>query len=133
MKIILLRIYKDCLFQFSPRVFGSLNGHLPLRSLDPGPGVFCRLGSTLGSGFITMKPKISRFVTNKGSRQGKVRSQNIDEACLNRRYHTRKAAIENVNTIAERRSKIDRNRVFDCHLSPHWQQMTIENNVSIDF
>ena len=29
-----------------------------------------------------MKPKISRFVTNKGSRQGKVRSQNLVEACL---------------------------------------------------
>ena len=27
-------------------------------------------------------------------------------------------AIENVNTIDERRSKIVRNRVFDCHLSP---------------
>ena len=23
--------------------------------------------------------------------------------------------------------------VFDCHLSPHWQQMAIENTVSIDF
>ena len=23
--------------------------------------------------------------------------------------------------------------VFDCHLSPHLQQMAIENNVSIDF
>ena len=22
--------------------------------------------------------------------------------------------------------KIDRNSVFDCHLSPHWRQMTIE-------
>ena len=42
----------------------------------------------VGPGFITMKPKISRFVTNKGSRQGKVRSQNLDEACLKRRYHT---------------------------------------------
>ena len=26
------------------------------------------------------------FVTNKGSRQGKLRSQNLDEACLKRRY-----------------------------------------------
>ena len=48
--------------------------------------VFFRLGSILGPGFITMKPKISRFVTNKGSRQGKLRSQNLDEACLKRRY-----------------------------------------------
>ena len=37
-------------------------------------------------GFITMKPKILPFVTNKGSRQGKLRSQNLDEACLKRRY-----------------------------------------------
>ena len=32
--------------------------------------------------------------------------------------HFRKAAIENVNTIDERRSKIVRNRIFDCRLSP---------------
>ena len=42
-------------------------------------------------------------------------------------------AIENANTIEERRSKIDRNSVFDCHLPPHWRQMTIENTVSIIF
>ena len=48
--------------------------------------VFCRLGSTLGPGFITMKPKISRFVTNKRSRQGKLCRQNLDETCLRRRY-----------------------------------------------
>ena len=41
--------------------------------------------------------------------------------------HTGKAAIENANTIEERRSKIVRNRVFDCHLS------TIGTTVSIDF
>ena len=23
--------------------------------------------------------------------------------------------------------------VFDCHLSPHWRQMAIDNTVSIDF
>ena len=66
-----------------------------------------------------MKPKISRFVTNKGSRQGKVRSQNLDEACLKRRYHTGYAAIENANTIEEpifdpRSSIVD--SVFDCRL-----------------
>ena len=37
-------------------------------------------------------------------------------------------AIEN-DTIDERNSKMDRNRVFDCHLSP----MTIKNTVSSDF
>ena len=26
-----------------------------------------------------------------------------------------------------------RNRAFDCHLSPDWRQMAIENTVSIDF
>ena len=25
------------------------------------------------------------------------------------------------------------NRVFDCHLSPEWRQMAIENTVSSDF
>ena len=39
-------------------------------------------------------------------------------------YHTALAAIENVNTIDERRSRIARN---------NWPQMAIENAVSIDF
>ena len=46
--------------------------------------------------------------------------------------------IKDYNTIEERRSKINRNSVFDCQcfrlpLSPHWRQMAIENTVSIDF
>ena len=41
-------------------------------------------------------------------------------------------AIENVNNIDER-SKIVRNRVFDCRLSPDWRQNAIENTVSSDF
>ena len=44
-----------------------------------------------------------------------------------------KTATENVNTIDKRRSKIVRNRVFDCHLSPDWRQMAIEKNISNDF
>ena len=36
-------------------------------------------------------------------------------------------------TIDKRGSKIDWNSVFDCHLSPDWRQMTIENSVSNDF
>ena len=60
--------------------------------------------------------------------QKKSRPEKI--VCCNLRYtarkrelhHTRKAAIENANTIEERRSKIVRNRVFECHLSPHWRQ-----------
>ena len=44
-----------------------------------------RVLSTLGSGFITMTPKISRFVTDMESRQGKLRSRNLDEACFTRR------------------------------------------------
>ena len=31
------------------------------------------------------------------------------------------------------RSKIVRNRVFDCHLSPFGRQMAIKNTVSSDF
>ena len=45
----------------------------------------------------------------------------------------RVGGIENVNTIDERRKKIVRNRVYDCHLSPDWRQMTIENTVYSDF
>ena len=36
-------------------------------------------------------------------------------------------------TIDKRGSKIDRNSVFDCHLSPVGGQMTMENSVSKDF
>ena len=38
-----------------------------------------------------------------------------------------------LSTVDERRSIIDRNSVFDCHLSPMWQQTAIENSVSNDF
>ena len=38
-----------------------------------------------------------------------------------------------LSTIDERGSKIDRNNVFDCHLSPVRRQMAIENFVSNDF
>ena len=36
-------------------------------------------------------------------------------------------------TIDERGSYIARNSVYDCHLSPDWQQMVIVNSVSNDF
>ena len=35
-------------------------------------------------GRVAGKPKV--VITNKGSRQGKLGSQNLDEACLKRRY-----------------------------------------------
>ena len=38
-----------------------------------------------------------------------------------------------LSTIYEHGSKIDRNSVFDCQLSPVWQQMTIKNSVFNDF
>ena len=91
--------------------------------------VFCRLGSTLGPGFITMKPEISRFVTNKGSRQPKSR-WSLHEKTLSHRVGGNRKRLY---TIEERRSKIAIKRVFDCHLSPHWRQMAIENTVSIEF
>ena len=47
--------------------------------------------------------------------------------------HTGWAAIENVNTIDERRSKTIRNRVFDWPLLPNWRQIAIENIVASDF
>ena len=37
-----------------------------------------------------------------------------------------------LSTIDKHGSKIDRNSVFDCHLSPVGRQMAIENTVSID-
>ena len=40
------------------------------------------------------------------------------------------AAIENVLNSDERGSKIARNIVFNCHLSPVGRQMAIENSVS---
>ena len=45
--------------------------------------VFCRRGSALGP---VIKLKIARFVTNKGSRLGKLHNRTLDEACLKRRY-----------------------------------------------
>ena len=36
-------------------------------------------------------------------------------------------------TIDEHGSKIARNSVFDCQLSPNWRQMAIENSVSDHF
>ena len=36
-------------------------------------------------------------------------------------------------TVDERGSKLARNSIFDCHLSPVGRQMVIENSVSNDF
>ena len=41
--------------------------------------------------------------------------------------------MENAINIDKGGSKIDRNSVFDCHLSPVWQEMAIKNTVYIDF
>ena len=38
-----------------------------------------------------------------------------------------------LSTIKERGSKIDRNSVLDCYLSPVWRPMAIKNSVSNDF
>ena len=35
-------------------------------------------------------------------------------------------SAHDINTIDERRLKIVRNRIFDCHLSSYWRQMAIE-------
>ena len=52
---------------------------------------------------------------------------------MNLHQHTGYVAIKNIDTFDKHRSKIVRNRVFDCHLSPDWRQMAIENTVSNDF
>ena len=41
--------------------------------------------------------------------------------------------LKKVNAIDKGRSKIVKNRVFDCHLSPDWRQMATEHTVSSDF
>ena len=38
-----------------------------------------------------------------------------------------------LSAVDKRGSKIDRNSVFDCHLSPAGRQMAIQNTVCIDF
>ena len=73
LQFILLRIYKLCLFQFSPRLFDSPNVHSTLGSMNREG--FSRRSSIVGPGFITMKPKISRYAY-----QGKLCSKNLDEA-----------------------------------------------------
>ena len=45
----------------------------------------------------------------------------------------RQSKAASLSTIDERGSKIYRNSVFNCHLSPLGRQMAIENTVSIDF
>ena len=52
LQFIPLRIYKFCLFQFSPRLFGSPNVHSTLKSMNREG--FSRRSSTVGTGFITM-------------------------------------------------------------------------------
>ena len=51
LQFIRLRIYKFCLFQFSPRLFAT-NVHSTLRSMNREG--FSRRSSTVGPGFITM-------------------------------------------------------------------------------
>ena len=46
------------------------------------------------------------------------------------RYTPDRQQSKTLLTIDERGSKIDRNSVFDCHLSPVGRQMAIENSVS---
>ena len=74
-----LRIYKFCLIQFSPRLFGSPNVHMTLRSMNRAG--FSRRSSTVGPGFITMfKAKVHVMPIDKGTHQGKLCSKNLDEA-----------------------------------------------------
>ena len=70
LQFIPLRINKFCLFQFSPRLFGSHNAHSTLRSMDRDG--FSRRSSTVGPGFITMKPKISHYAYRQRNSSRKV-------------------------------------------------------------
>ena len=68
LQFIPLPIYKFCLCQFSPRLFGSPNVHSTLRSMNREG--FSRRSSTVGPGFITTKPKFSRCAYRYAYRQG---------------------------------------------------------------
>ena len=73
LQFIPLRIYKFCLFQFIPRLFGSPNVHSAIRTLRSMKREgFSRRSSTVGPGFITMKPKISRYAYRQGISSRKV-------------------------------------------------------------
>ena len=78
LQFIPLLIYKFCLFQFSPRLFGSPKAHSTLRSMNREG--FSRRSSTVGPGFITMNPKISRYAYRQGNSSRKVVQQKLDEA-----------------------------------------------------
>ena len=75
LQFIPLRIYKFCLFQFSPRLFGYPNVHSTLRSMNREG--FSRRCSTVGPGFITM---FKAMPIDKGTHQGKLCSKYLDEA-----------------------------------------------------
>ena len=73
LQFIPLGIYKYYLFQFSPRLFGYPNVHSTLRSMNREG--FSRRSSTVGPGFITMKPKISCYAYRQGNLSRKVVQQ----------------------------------------------------------
>ena len=72
-----LRIYKFCLFQLSPRLFGSPNVHSTLRSMNR--EWFSRRSSTVGPGFITMF-KAKDLTLCPSTRELIKCSKNLDEA-----------------------------------------------------
>ena len=73
LQFIPLRIYKFCLFQFSPKLFGSPNVHSTLRSMNR-EGL-SRRSLTVGPGFITMfKAKDLTLCLSTG----KLCSKNLD-------------------------------------------------------
>ena len=79
LQFIPLRIYKFCLFQFSPKLFGSPNVHSTLRSMNR--EVLSRRSSTVGPGFITMfkaKDLMHVMPIDKVTHQGKLCSKNLD-------------------------------------------------------
>ena len=80
LEFIPLRIYKFCLFQFSPKLFGSPNVHSTLRSINREG--FSRLSSTVGPGFITMfKAKdLTLCLSTRELIKESCAAKNLDEA-----------------------------------------------------
>ena len=60
-----------------PKTFRFPNVHSTLSSLSR--EVFSGRGSTVGTGFIVCSQKSHLTPVEKGTRQGKMRSQNLDE------------------------------------------------------
>ena len=113
LQFIPLRIYKFCLFQFSPRLFGIPNVHSTLRSMNREG--FSRRNSTVGPSWLHYDVQSQRshvMPIDKGTHPGKLCSKNLDEAfCI---LKVTGVLIENRPTLMYIFSKIHLFEVQPC-------------------